>query len=246
MNSPAAVPAGNTSPPPRSWRDRLAGLVRRRELHAIALLTVLIGLFFVMLLAMRRGEFNGPDLRITRALQQTRSPFLDAFAEALTFIGGFGVIVPLGAVAVVVLLRDARRVAALLCGVSVLGHPLNLLLKLIAQRPRPTTDSVDVLVEASGTSFPSGHAMASLLFYGFLAFLAWVLLLKPGRPRLAAVLFLVSLIILIGISRIYVGNHWLSDVVGGWICGLFFLLLLAEGYRLLAPRTELAPPKKAV
>jgi undecaprenyl-diphosphatase len=82
--------------------------------------------------------------------------------------------------------------------------------------------------------------MGAVLFYGFLAYLAYVLI-PDRRRRLMAVALLAPLPILIGVSRIYVGGHWFSDVIGGWIVGLFFLVGFAEAYRLLAGR-EVAPP----
>lgn len=230
----------------RRWRDMLVAVARRREAHAIGALFVLLVAFFVLLLAIREEELTGFDRHMTLALQNFRAPWLDSLAQFLTFLGGGSVLVPLGAVAAGVLVVAGRKRAALLVGLSLLGHPMNLALKLLARRPRPSAegDTVAVLMDATGTSFPSGHAMATVIFFGFLAYLVWVLV-RPGRVRLGGVLSLALLTISIGISRIYVGGHWFSDVVGGWVCGLFFLLVLAEGYRLLAPGKELAPVETA-
>ncbi len=223
------------------WRGALIALARRREAQAIALLCVLLGIFCVLLFAIRGEEIGEFDLAVTRGIQSVRLPWLDEVAVFFTHCGDFPPFAVIGGAVIARLLTEKRRGAALFCALTFLGHPVNYLIKLIAQRPRPTEDMVAVIMKASGTSFPSGHAMASLMFYGFLAFLAWVLLLKPGRLRFWVVVGLVALIVLIGVSRIYVGGHWFSDVIGGWVCGLFFLILLTEGYRIFTPQPEHTP-----
>src|SRR5437762_635231 len=84
----------------------------------------------------------------------------------------------------------------------------------VVGRPRPSHDLVDVLLPALGLSFPSGHAMAAVMFYGFFALMAWVH--HPQRKRrLFFVTAFVLIAVCISLSRIYVGAHWLSDVLGG-------------------------------
>lgn len=110
---------------------------------------------------------------------------------------------------------DALMVIAALGG----GSLLNYLLKLTFQRPRP---HFAALVDASGYSFPSGHAMVSAVFYGFLAYLIW-LNIRNLSIRYCGAIGLGILILLIGVSRIYLGVHYPSDVLAGFAAGGFWL-----------------------
>ncbi|UZJ78185.1 phosphatase PAP2 family protein [Fictibacillus sp. KU28468] len=101
------------------------------------------------------------------------------------------------------------------------GGLLNLLLKNAFQRKRPNADP---LVEALGFSFPSGHAMGSMVYYGFLGYLVVRSKRKPLRKIGWTLLFAVA-IIGIGISRIYLGVHYPSDIIAGYSAGLVWLLL---------------------
>lgn len=98
---------------------------------------------------------------------------------------------------------------------------LNLMLKYILRRPRPLGPH---LVAASGFSFPSGHAMGSLAFYGLFMYLIY--LYVPNRKlRWAGVLFMAIIIGCIGMSRIYLGVHYTSDVLGGYFISLAYLIV---------------------
>ncbi|MCQ6267022.1 phosphatase PAP2 family protein [Fictibacillus sp. WQ 8-8] len=101
------------------------------------------------------------------------------------------------------------------------GGLLNLLLKNAFQRKRPNADP---LVEALGFSFPSGHAMGSMVYYGFLGYLVVRSKRKPLKKAGWTLLFAVA-IIGIGISRIYLGVHYPSDIIAGYSAGLVWLLL---------------------
>ena len=99
---------------------------------------------------------------------------------------------------------------------------LNYILKLIFSRERP----IDInLIAETGYSFPSGHAMISLAVYGFLAYLLWKSNYKYKKIGSS---LLILLIVLIGISRIYLGVHYTSDVIGGFIISLSYLLFFID------------------
>jgi undecaprenyl-diphosphatase len=100
------------------------------------------------------------------------------------------------------------------------GFLLNTLIKQLIGRPRPVF--TDPLVLALSYSFPSGHSMASLIAYGMVAYFLWFAL-PNRRARIVLVFAAVLLIILIGISRMALGVHYLSDVVGGFAAGGIWL-----------------------
>lgn len=104
----------------------------------------------------------------------------------------------------------------------ILVFMLNYILKLIFSRARPI--DINIITE-TGYSFPSGHAMISLAIYGFLAYLLWE---SDYKYKKIGVSLLVLLIVLIGISRIYLGVHYTSDVIAGFIVSLGYLLLFID------------------
>lgn len=216
---------------PRDWREwrriQKATLLQ----HGIVVAIVLLLLAFLILCVLIRQPFLLTfDEGVTRAIQRYRSYPLDTLALWLTFLGNGKTVAVLGVLVGLTLFVKRGWRTALLCLAAMLGHPITPGIKALFGRQRPGGDIVQVILPGIGLSFPSGHALSSALFYGFLALLCAVYISHIGLRR-AAILLLILLIVGIGLSRIYLGAHWLSDVVGGWIVGLFLLLLLAEGYK---------------
>lgn len=101
---------------------------------------------------------------------------------------------------------------------------LNIFLKNIIQRPRPNDFR---LISETGYSFPSGHSMISMAFYGFLIYLS-IKYLKNKKMKIVLITFLSILIILIGISRIYLGVHYTSDVIAGFMISVCYLIIFTS------------------
>jgi membrane-associated phospholipid phosphatase len=113
------------------------------------------------------------------------------------------------------------------------GMLVNVAVKHIVQRPRPQFDNP--IVTLSTYSFPSGHTAGATVFYGFLA----VYLLAHGRAqpwRWAIVGAAAAMVLLVGLSRIYLGAHYLSDVVGAVVEGMLWLALCQAGVQALQRR----------
>ena len=98
---------------------------------------------------------------------------------------------------------------------------LNQLLKRILQRPRPTEYRI---IEETGYSFPSGHSMISMAFYGYLIYLIYKYV-KNKYIKWISIILLCTLICAIGISRIYLGVHYTSDVLGGFCISISYLII---------------------
>lgn len=101
---------------------------------------------------------------------------------------------------------------------------LNTILKLIIARPRP---GVLRLVMEDGYSFPSGHAMVSFGVYGFLIYLTYKNI-RNKKIKYPLMVFLALLILLIGISRIYLGVHYATDIIGGFLIGFIYLIVFIK------------------
>ena len=106
-------------------------------------------------------------------------------------------------------------------GISTL---LNQGLKYIVQRPRPTEFRI---IDETGYSFPSGHSMASMAFYGFLIYLIYKNI-KNKYIKWGLIITLSVLIILIGMSRIYLGVHYTSDVIAGFLISISYLIIFTS------------------
>ncbi len=205
-------------PTPKTERPELAGLVTLGALACAGLVFVRLGS------VVGEGRTRGFDERILLALrrpgdlaQPIGPPWLHAAMTDITALGGATVLILLCLLALGFLLAAGRpRRALFLAGATSGAALLNYLLKLEYARPRP--ELVAHLVDVSSTSFPSGHAMNSAATYLTLG----VLLARVAhRRRVKAYLFGAAalLTLLIGVSRVYLGVHYPTDVLAGWTVG---------------------------
>lgn len=144
-------------------------------------------------------------------------------ARDITALGGVVVVSLLTAVAGGFLALDGkRRMALFVCGSVMSGLIVSTILKDLFVRPRP--DLVPRAAYASGASFPSGHSMMSAVTYLTLGAL---LARSQERKRLKAYFFLLAMLLtfLVGVSRVYLGVHWPTDVLAGWTAGAVWALL---------------------
>ncbi len=156
------------------------------------------------------------------AVQGWRSPALDVVFRALTYLGWYPVAVALTLVAMVLLLAQRRRVDALLLGIIVSSALLTHPLKALLGRPRPDYAIIEPIPHGMG--FPSGHATFAILMGGMVIYLAWRYTAST-RVRWGMAAGLALLILGVGLSRVYLGVHWPSDVLGGYLFGGTVLLV---------------------
>ena len=148
-----------------------------------------------------------------------KSDILTNIMKIITFLGSALSIILL-TVLLIIVVKGKRNKILILINVIVTTL-LNQLLKNVFQRGRP----IDSIIEESGYSFPSGHSMVSMAFYGFLIYLVY----KSNIKYKGLIVGLLSvLIVLIGISRIYLGVHYPTDVIGGFTLSLSYLLLFID------------------
>lgn len=152
-----------------------------------------------------------------------RTPAATAFFTGITTVGGIAGMVVLAALATLVLwLRGGRREAAVVALAGAGAVLLVQTLKNVYNRPRPP-EATRLVVEAS-YALPSGHALASTAVLGILAAVTVRRLRRPGA-RVAVVVLAALLAGTIGVSRLYLGVHWLTDVLNGWLVGGAWLAL---------------------
>ncbi|MGF1472215.1 MAG: phosphatase PAP2 family protein [Rubrobacteraceae bacterium] len=139
-------------------------------------------------------------------------------------------------IALAVTLLSRRWLAALLVFVATLiAVVMGQVLKMIVARPRPAAELVQVYDPSQDYGFPSTTALISIVLFGVIAYLIW----SEQPPRfvsIAALGIASALVVVIGLSRVYVGAHWLSDVLGGWLFGAAWLLLVVAAHRWLSRR----------
>ena len=206
---------------------------RRLERHE---LTWLIGgvvicavLFAFVILAgeVMEGDTRALDTQILQALRKADDPatpigpkWLELALIDLTAVGGPTVItLVVGAVVGFLCLQTRYRTALVVAAAAVSGEVVNYSLKLLFDRPRP--DVVPHLRDVATASFPSGHAMESAIVYLTLG----VMLMRVAERRLTKLYCLgiaVLVTFLVGTSRIYLGVHYPTDVLGGWMLGFLW------------------------
>lgn len=183
------------------------------------------------------------DLEITRALQSIQWPGFDFWMNAISWPGYSPQALILTVLILGLLLGLGLRWEALLALFAAASSSgLNLLVKDLVQRPRPEAGLVQVLHPLQSYSFPSGHVMYYLGFLGFLGFLVFSLLKTSLKRNLLLILIAIP-ISLIGPSRIYLGEHWASDVLGAYLLGSLILAATIQLYRWGKPRFFVQPPQ---
>lgn len=185
-------------------------------------------LLFSLLLTgiVRQHGSDGVDLAIMQAVYSLRSPILTMLLKGITFFGDRGLVaVAILATISLVVRRQWHQTLwfSLLVGT---GATVNAVLKVLIARPRPL---LSVILGESDFSFPSGHAMDSAIMYGAIAYLLFQTM--PRRHPQSKIVFLIALMVgMIGFSRIYLGVHYPSDVLGGYLFGTAWLLLGIVAY----------------
>lgn len=169
------------------------------------------------------------DHSVTAFVVAHRSGELTAVMRAVSTAGG-PLIVTIVAAAVGLLAGVVRRTwsPVLVAGVTLAGTGiLTLVLKVLLSRPRPPLH--DALAAADGYAFPSGHAATAAAAFGVLAYLV-AAGLRPRAARIAVWAAAAMLTMLVGFSRVYLGVHWTTDVLGGWAFGVLWLAIVLSAW----------------
>lgn len=221
--------------------------VRERELAVlVALLVVVVGVWIFGALAgeVVEGDTQAFDVWVLRSLRSASNPaqpvgppWLAPVARDITALGGWAVLglVTISVVGFLALGRDPRS-AWVVAGAVLSGVAVSQVVKAVVARPRPTV--VPHLTAVASASFPSGHSMLSAIVYLTLGTLAAGLLQRRSQ-RFWVLGTALVLTFLVGVSRVYLGVHYPTDVLAGWTAGLAWAALwwlLARSMRPAAPQ----------
>lgn len=182
-------------------------------------------LAIVVTINVKNGRILELDLNIYKFFSENIiNDKLTPIVKIITHIGGAKIVLVLTVVAII-LIKGLKNKLFLLTGI-VGTAGLNVVLKHIIQRERP---NINRLIPEKGYSFPSGHSMMSMAFYGMLIFLIFKYV-KNTALKWTLIVILTILLSTIGITRIYLGVHYPSDVIGGFLVSLTYLFMLTEIY----------------
>ena len=205
----------------RRYRGRLF------QLYLMATALAFAALFFMA----RHFAYFRIDLSVSRWVQDWHTEWLDLTMQGVSQLGYNPMAWIFVLLTILFVFASGLRweSVSLLCtslGIGFLGTGV----KAVARRERPTADLVNILSAEQDYSFPSGHVLFYTAFLGFLFFLIYTLMLR-GWARTCGLIFLGTLVAMVGLSRIYLGVHWASDVVGAYLLGTLWLATMIFIYR---------------
>ncbi len=205
---------------------------RKKAMYVVMGLTILFLLLtaFVYLL-----PTTLIDVEFSEEVQEYNSPWLDALMKGVSWFGEqmVAISLALGTALLFLLLRFRRE--ALYLSLTLLSSVLNFGIKLLINRSRPTDDLVRVVGEVKNQSFPSGHTVFYVTFFGFLIFLMYRQRQFPLTIRWGVGVVSLLLVLAVPFSRVYLGAHWFSDVAAGFVLGLISLIGLILLYFKFVP-----------
>jgi len=146
----------------------------------------------------------------------------DTLTPIVKIITNFSSVIYLTIITIILIIfiKDKKIKLSIIVNLIIITF-FNQILKFVLQRPRPDNFRI---IDESGYSFPSGHAMVSMAFYGYLIYLIYINI-KNKYLKYSLIFILTCLIIIIGISRIYLGVHYTSDVVAGFLVSISYLIV---------------------
>ncbi|MDB5129776.1 MAG: hypothetical protein JWQ85_4008 [Mucilaginibacter sp.] len=195
------------------------------------MLTLLVHLF----------PISAIDLKFSEEIQEHQNPFIDKLMYLISCPGFMPESVILVIVTSLLFFLFKYKKAALFVLLTSAAGLISTIIKMLVNRPRPSKDLVRILHDTTQQSFPSGHMLFYVVFFGFLILLMFQLENVPKIVRYMVGLISAFFIFTIPFSRIYLGAHWFTDVLGGFLLGLPSLYLLSWLYLRKRAGKEEAP-----
>ena len=204
-------------------KEKTINFEKQNRIKTISIISTCLAVFFALWLMVEAGDASLIDDPVRNAVVSTRSDWLTPIMKAITYMGNWQTIT------VICLILLAFRKTWLTYGVPLSIGALfvslaNKGIKAIVLRPRP--DQAMFLIEQDGWSFPSGHAITSMFFFGMAI---WLIRRNVTNCRTANILTVLLAIpmVLIGVSRVYLGVHYPTDVLAGWCLGIVVIVVMS-------------------
>lgn len=208
----------------QDWKELI-----KKNLKWVVLFICLVGFLALAEDVFNKEIMNGDIIGYKLISTFLISDFVTPIAKFITNFGG-AIFLSIATVMLFLLIKNKKIGLSIISDIVIITV-LNQLLKRILQRPRPTEFRI---VEEKGYSFPSGHSMVSMAFYGYLIYLIYRYI-KNKYVKWTLITILSILICLIGISRIYLGVHYTSDVLGGFLLSISYLVIYISSIKKLLP-----------
>ena len=189
---------------------------------------LLISIFFLLLLVilmLKNGVLSIDEISYSFIKKNLISEKITPYVIILTNLGGVFVLI-IASLIMLLFVKDKKILIAIIVN-PIISFLVNYGLKLLFRRIRP--DNINWLVNVVGYSFPSGHAEVSMAYYGFLIYLIYTKF-KSKKYKYLLISLLTCIILFIGISRIYLGVHYLSDVLAGYLVSIIYLVIFVYFY----------------
>lgn len=202
---------------------------RRKRILITTIAVIAIGFSVLSILVLLFPE-SSIDRSFSARIQAHRYPALDALMKAVSYPGYTEYAGVMAAIVAGVFLTFRYRKEALFVVLTLASGIVSSVVKLLVNRPRPSQDIVSVLEKTRQQSFPSGHTQFYVVFFGFMIVLMYTLKMLPAWLRLSVSIISLLIIFIIPFSRVYLGAHWFTDVLGGFMLGLICLSILSYWY----------------
>ncbi len=198
-----------------------------------AFLWAIVGATFVVLAVFARFyDYFPSDVSIAHRIQSIDVPAFSGYVDFVNVVGNGWVLIALALIGATTLVLARGWLEAILLLITIGPRVGNSVLKDAVQRPRPSPELTHVSDPATDYSFPSGHTVGTSVLFGVLFFV--IAAVVPSRPlRWLLQLGCLLLVVSAGPARVYVGVHWPSDVLGGYLLALMFLIPVVAAYRMI-------------
>lgn len=198
--------------------------------HAVETLAFITVGFIILSILVLVFPHSWLDSEFSEEVQEHHNSFVDFIMEGISWFGYMWPSVGLVLLTAAILFLKKKYREGIFCISTLLIGVINYILKMLINRPRPGANLVRVIVDVQHQSFPSGHVSFYIVFFGFIAFLFYHKKWLALPLRYTVITCCVSLILTVPISRIYLGAHWFTDVLGGFLLGSVCLGILLLVY----------------
>jgi undecaprenyl-diphosphatase len=200
-----------------------------RKAISYTLIIILTG-FILLTLVVVLLPTTFVDIDFSKEVQEHQNPLLDTTMEAISWFGYTkGALITVLSTALLLLLARYKR-AALFVVLTLLSSLVSTAVKALVNRPRPSASLVRIVQKTTQQSFPSGHVLFYVVFFGFITVLMYQLRRLNKTLRITVAAISLFLVFSIPASRIYLGAHWFTDVTAGFLLGLLCLYVLSFYY----------------